>query len=1225
MDPLGDLEVTDGVTLGQVRADLAALVGADTARAPLTTGGAPLSDDQVCGAPPLAPGARIHIGPGPADPVGVAARSTWHLAVVDGGDAGAVGAPGQDGRVHVGRGSEGPGRLALTDPDVADEHAVVVERAGRHRSRWTVTDAAGSGGTWLPGRRVPRVRGPRRVRPGDRLRIGGSVLELRRPVPSEPAPPQAAPATGPTLMAAAPALVAVMLAVVTRNPLYLVFGLTGVVAAVPVLLRRRRRRPGTDPHTDLGPDPARIAVALASGETPETSVTTLARDGLAVVGPGARPVVRALVGSALLSVTTLTVLAPHDSLRHWAWLRWVESRLGPAPTARVARTAAQAERHLLARSGPTLLVVEHPGPWRTVVDRWWLRTGDEDAVIGLHPDPGTVPAWCRWVLTVTRSDAVLTGPGGSRTVAAPGASADWADRIARAVSARDAIGAAAGPCTGEVDPCPGVVGLADLIPTDEESIRTRWSRSPDGLVVPIGVGPDGPFLLDLATDGPHALVAGTTGAGKSELLQALVLGCALVRPPTDLAMVLIDFKGGAGLGACRDLPHVVGQVTDLDPAEAGRALDGLRWELRRREHLLAEVGAGDLDELRARTGSAPPRLLVVVDEFRAVTEDLAQFVPGLVRLAAQGRSLGIHLVLATQRPAGAVDAQMRANLALRICLRVTEPAESADVIDGPQAASIPADRPGRAVIRTAGGPPVVVQTAWAALRPRTGTTVRWAPGWAMYGTGPDRQRTDHAEQAVASVRAVAAGLGTPPPRRVWLPALPERVELPTDGGDQLRLGRTDPPGATAWGELEWSGTGLLLVAGRDGSGRTAALRAIVDQALAGGRQVHVVGTAASAARIVGPDRTHVGTVVGPEDPRLLGRLIHVLLTEPPNDRTVLVVDDVAAVLAALDRLPRGVGTALWERLLREARLHDVGLAVAGRPAETARLTSHATERLVLAVDDPQDDAALGVPRDLAPGRDLPGRAVHVRGGRAVRCQVGVPGQGAPRPGPVGVRLRPLPDEVGPCPAATSMSTSASTGVRLGVGGDTAEDVLLPEGTCVLVVGPPGSGRTTAASVLAAGLAARGLRTITWPAVGTPLDERTATHGPADARDTAELGRALDAAPAEPLAVVVDDVEQLAGSAPDLDDRLAAATRDPASGVLVVATARTDTAAAAYRGTCAALRATGAVLVLSPVEAGSAEVAGADLTWAVDPVRPRLPGRGALVHRGQVTPVQVARG
>lgn len=1217
LDPLGDLDVTDGVTLGQVRAHLVALVGTDAARASLTIGGARLSDDQVCGAPPLEPGAHIHVGPGPADPVGVAARSPWHLAVVDGIDAGAVGAPGQDGRVHVGRGCEGPGRLALTDPAVAVEHAVVVERPGRRRSRWTVRAACG--GTWLPARRVPRVRGRRRVHPGDRLRVGGSVLELRRATPPEPAPSDPAPAAGPTLMAAAPALAAVVLALVTRNPLYLVFGLTGAVAAVPVLLRRRRRRPVTDPCGDLGPDPARIAVALAAGESPETTVTALARAGLAVVGPGARPVARALVGSALLTGTTLTVLAPQGSQRHWAWLRWVESRLGPAPSARVARTAEQAEHHLVAGSGPTLLVVEHPGPWRTVVDRWWLRAGEEDAVIGLHPDAGTVPAWCRWVLTIERSGAVLTGPGGGRAVAAPTASADWAERIARTVAARDATAAPAGPGHGGADPLPAVVGLADLIPTDEESVRTRWSRTRDGLVVPIGVGPDGPFLLDLATDGPHALVAGTTGAGKSELLQALVLGCALARPPADLAMVLVDFKGGAGLGACQDLPHVVGQVTDLDPVEAGRALDGLRWELRRRERLLAEAGAGDLDELRARTGHAPPRLLVVVDEFRAVTEDLAQFVPGLVRLAAQGRSLGIHLVLATQRPAGAVDAQMRANLALRICLRVTEPAESADVVEGPQAAAIPADRPGRAVIRTAGGTPVVVQTAWAAPRPRTGAAVRWAPGWATYGTGPARRLTDHAEQAVATVRSAAAAVGAPPPARIWLPALPERVELPTVGDDRLRLGRTDPPGATTWGELEWSGTGLLLVAGRDGSGRTTALRAIVDQALAAGRQVHVVGTAASAARIVGPDRAHVGTVVGPEDPRLLGRLIHLLLTEPPSGRSVLVVDDVAAVLAALDRLPRGVGTALWERLLREARLHDVGLAVAGRPAETARLTSHATERLVLAVDDPQDDAALGVPRDLAPGRDLPGRAVHVHGGRAVRCQVGVPGPGTPRPGTVGVRLRALPDAVGPCP------TSTSTGVRLGVGGDTAEDVLLPERTCVLVVGPPGSGRSTVASGLAAGLASRGLRTITWPAPGPLLDERTAPHGPSDARDTAELGRALDAAPAEPLVVVVDDVEQLASSAPDLDERLAAATRDPRSGVLVVATARTDTAAAAYRGTCAALRATGAVLVLSPAEAGSAEVAGADLTWAVDPVRPRLPGRGALVHRGQVTPVQVARG
>src|SRR5690606_37056086 len=158
-----------------------------------------------------------------------------------------------------------------------------------------------------------------------------------------------------------------------------------------------------------------------------------------------------------------------------------------------------------------------------------------------------------------------------------------------------------------------------------------------------------------------------------ELLQALLLGLALTRSPADLALVLVDFKGGASLGPCPGLPHVVGRVTDLDPGLAARALAGVRAELRRRARVLADHGAPDVDALPSGT---LPRLVVVFDEFRAPTDDLPELLPGLLRTAAQGRSLGVHLVLATQRPGGAVGPDLRANVGARVALRVTDPAES---------------------------------------------------------------------------------------------------------------------------------------------------------------------------------------------------------------------------------------------------------------------------------------------------------------------------------------------------------------------------------------------------------------------------------------------------------------------------------------------------------------------------------------------------------------------
>ncbi|WP_456847707.1 FtsK/SpoIIIE domain-containing protein, partial [Cellulomonas sp. P5_C6] len=244
------------------------------------------------------------------------------------------------------------------------------------------------------------------------------------------------------------------------------------------------------------------------------------------------------------------------------------------------------------------------------------------------------------------------------------------------------------------------LGALDAIPGPDR-LADAWAEPPPpGLVAALGIGAGGRTVaVDLVADGPHVLVAGTTGAGKSELLTTLVLSLALTHPPDRLAILLVDFKGGTGLGPVAGLPHVLEHVTDLDAAHARRILAALRAELRRRETLLAAAGVRDLLELDPADPGTPPRLLVVVDELRALTEDLPDSSAALTRIAAQGRALGIHLVLATQRPAGAVGADLRANVAVRVALRVTDPADSTDVLDAPDAALIDPATPGRAWLR----------------------------------------------------------------------------------------------------------------------------------------------------------------------------------------------------------------------------------------------------------------------------------------------------------------------------------------------------------------------------------------------------------------------------------------------------------------------------------------------------------------------------------------------
>ena len=337
-------------------------------------------------------------------------------------------------------------------------------------------------------------------------------------------------------------------------------------------------------------------------------------------------------------------------------------------------------------------------------------------------------------------------------------------------------------------------------------------------------------------------------------------------------MALVDYKGGASFGACARLPHVVGQVTDLDPGAAERALTGLQAELRRRERLFAATGATDLatyrgrrppDERARRDGregnddNAPlPRLLIVVDEFRAMAEDHPDFIPGLVRIAAQGRSLGIHLVLATQRPGGAITADMRANISLRIALRVSSPADSRDVIDVPDAADIPADRPGRAVVRRGSGVPEIVQAYHAAgqlavagpgvwhspehpLRadrsprpgparslaagPVSGDGVPRAPGGG--GGGGDYEgdgRADPAGELVDRASKAATRLQISPPRVPWSPALPtglrwEDLPATAPAASTLTFGLADHPREQRHRPVGWPlAEGHLLVLGRAG-------------------------------------------------------------------------------------------------------------------------------------------------------------------------------------------------------------------------------------------------------------------------------------------------------------------------------------------------------------------------------------------------------------------------
>lgn len=259
------------------------------------------------------------------------------------------------------------------------------------------------------------------------------------------------------------------------------------------------------------------------------------------------------------------------------------------------------------------------------------------------------------------------------------------------------------PLDGQEQGVPTACALEQLLPLSPTDTAARWDASvrTHGLRVPLGLGAAGPQSLDLQADGPHLLVAGTTGSGKSELLRSLALALALSHPPDRVNFLFVDFKGGSGLGPLAGLVHCVGLLTDLATQELERTLASLRAEIRFREQALAAADVPDLAAYRSTDTSRSrplPHLVIVIDEFRMLVDDAPEVLRELMRIASIGRSLGLHLIVATQRPQGALTADIRANVTSSIALRVQSEMESHDIIRTAAAAGIRLDNPGRAFI-----------------------------------------------------------------------------------------------------------------------------------------------------------------------------------------------------------------------------------------------------------------------------------------------------------------------------------------------------------------------------------------------------------------------------------------------------------------------------------------------------------------------------------------------
>lgn len=240
--------------------------------------------------------------------------------------------------------------------------------------------------------------------------------------------------------------------------------------------------------------------------------------------------------------------------------------------------------------------------------------------------------------------------------------------------------------------------MLDIPNLDELSIRNIWAKSYiyENIRGVIGRKVDGKLCyLDIHEKyhGPHGLVVGTTGSGKSEILKTFLLSLALQYSPEDIGFFVIDFKGGGMEQELTGLPHMLGQISNLSGGQIKRALISVKSEIRRRQKLFYEIGVNHINDYiqfykRGEVSVSIPHLLLIVDEFAELKKEEPDFMKELISIAQIGRSLGIHLILATQRPSGIVDDNILSNSKFRICLRVQNKIDSQEVIHRSDAAYI---------------------------------------------------------------------------------------------------------------------------------------------------------------------------------------------------------------------------------------------------------------------------------------------------------------------------------------------------------------------------------------------------------------------------------------------------------------------------------------------------------------------------------------------------------
>ncbi|MEU3849577.1 FtsK/SpoIIIE domain-containing protein [Streptomyces sp. NPDC029554] len=739
-----------------------------------------------------------------------------------------------------------------------------------------------------------------------------------------------------------------------------------------------------------------------------------------------------------------------DGSRRLRSLPGVVRLLREGPSVSMFAICLDAEERFLPGECQAYVVAE-PKAEESEPDRQLQQHGQQQASQQAQPVAGGFPSFQAWHATAPQPEQAgrveklrlrVEEAGAERLtdVRPDFVSPAWCLRLARSLSPlRDISGET------EDSALPGSSRLLDVLqlePPTSDAIVARWRMGGQSTLAVIGESYDGPFGIDIRKDGPHGLIAGTTGSGKSELLQTIVAALAVANTPENMTFVLVDYKGGAAFKDCVHLPHTVGMVTDLDAHLVERALESLGAELHRREHILAAADAKDIEDYQDLVRRDPshrpvPRLLIVIDEFASMVRDLPDFVTGLVNIAQRGRSLGIHLLLATQRPSGVVSPEIRANTNLRIALRVTDGGESTDVIDSPEAGHISKSTPGRAYARLGHASLVPFQSGRvggrrpgaadpAVLMPWVGPLAWEDLGRAALAKPKAEAREDEEitdlKVLVDTIRDANRSLGIPPQHSPWLPALDEtllldEIELPAFAGGPGRLapapyGIEDLPASQSRRPVvvDFSSFGHLMIGGAPRSGRSQVLRTLAGSIARthSVADVHLYGIDCGNGALNALTRLpHCGAVVGRNQTERVVRLVNRLKGELGrrqdllSDKGFADIGEQRAAVSEDERLPHivvlldrwegwvptlgeidhGSLTDELQTMMREGASVGIHLVLTGdRTLLVGRIATLTEDKYGLRLADRSDFSSLGIPVRKVPEEIPPGRAFRNESG-----------------------------------------------------------------------------------------------------------------------------------------------------------------------------------------------------------------------------------------------------